>query len=71
MPTPFVARQQDQLLKDLGSLLSIPSISALPAHAVDCRRAAEWLMADLVRLGDPRLWRAAVADLPDAPEPRT
>jgi hypothetical protein len=23
-----------------------------------------------VRLGDPRLWRAAVADLPDAPEPR-
>ncbi|HSE68428.1 MAG TPA: M20/M25/M40 family metallo-hydrolase, partial [Gemmatimonadales bacterium] len=33
--------------------LSIPSISALPNHAPDCRKAAEWLLADLRRLGCP------------------
>jgi acetylornithine deacetylase/succinyl-diaminopimelate desuccinylase-like protein len=32
-------------------LLRIPSISALPEHAPDCRRAAEWIAAELERLG--------------------
>jgi acetylornithine deacetylase/succinyl-diaminopimelate desuccinylase-like protein len=31
--------------------LRIPSISALPQHAGDCRRAAEWLVAELTRIG--------------------
>jgi acetylornithine deacetylase/succinyl-diaminopimelate desuccinylase-like protein len=32
-------------------LLSIPSISALPQHAADCRRTAEWLVDALTRAG--------------------
>jgi acetylornithine deacetylase/succinyl-diaminopimelate desuccinylase-like protein len=32
-------------------LLRIPSISGLPEHAVDCRRAAEWIAGELERLG--------------------
>lgn len=31
--------------QELSDLLSIPSISTLPEHASDCRRAAEWLAA--------------------------
>jgi acetylornithine deacetylase/succinyl-diaminopimelate desuccinylase-like protein len=32
-------------------LLRIPSISALPEHAADCRRAAEWLVEAMSRAG--------------------
>ncbi len=32
-------------------LLRIPSISALPGHAADMRRAAEWIVAELARIG--------------------
>ncbi len=35
----------------LFELLRIPSISADPAYAKDCRRAAEWLVADLTGMG--------------------
>ena len=33
------------------SLLRIPSVSAQPAHAADCREAAEWLRAELAGMG--------------------
>ncbi len=55
MDTDFVSRQQPRLLRELSEFLSIPSISALPDHAADCRRAAEWLMKDLSRLGCPKV----------------
>jgi acetylornithine deacetylase/succinyl-diaminopimelate desuccinylase-like protein len=32
-------------------LLRIPSISTLPEHAPDCRRAADWIAAELARIG--------------------
>ncbi|MBV8616792.1 MAG: dipeptidase [Acetobacteraceae bacterium] len=35
----------------LFALLRIPSISAQPAHAEDCRRAAEWVRDELAGLG--------------------
>lgn len=35
--------------------LSIPSVSAIPAHATDCRKAAEWLAAELRRIGAQRV----------------
>lgn len=35
--------------------LSIPSVSAIPAHAADCRKAAEWLAAELRRIGAQRV----------------
>jgi acetylornithine deacetylase/succinyl-diaminopimelate desuccinylase-like protein len=53
MDTAFVAREQSRLLDELSAFLSIPSVSALPAHAADCRRAAEWLRDELSRLGCP------------------
>src|SRR5579859_3705562 len=41
----------DRLLADLSEFLRIPSISTLPKHDQDCRRAAEWVASDLRRLG--------------------
>jgi acetylornithine deacetylase/succinyl-diaminopimelate desuccinylase-like protein len=42
---------RDRLLLELTELLRIPSVSTLPAHDADCRRAAEWIAAELRRLG--------------------
>jgi len=53
MDTNFAVREQPRLLRELTEFLAIPSVSALPAHAADCRRAAEWLVNDLRRLGCP------------------
>ena len=43
----------DEMLSQLNEFLSIPSISTLPAHAPDCRRAAAWLMDEFRALGFP------------------
>ena len=40
-----------RFLDELKSLLRIPSISTLPEHAGDCRKAAEMLAAELRRIG--------------------
>jgi acetylornithine deacetylase/succinyl-diaminopimelate desuccinylase-like protein len=61
MDPRFATREQDRLLAELSGFLSIPSISALPAHAGDCRRAAEWLTEHLRKLGCPKV------DLLDGP----
>jgi len=44
----FVARERPRLLNDLKAWLRIASVSTLPEHAGDCRKAAAWL-ADRVR----------------------
>lgn len=41
----------NRLLAELSEFLRIPSISTLPKHDGDCRRAAEWVAAELRRLG--------------------
>ncbi|MBI3862833.1 MAG: M20/M25/M40 family metallo-hydrolase [Planctomycetia bacterium] len=41
----------DRRLADLVDLLRIPSVSTLPAHKADVRRAAEWVRARLERAG--------------------
>ena len=41
----------ETLLRDLSEFLRIPSISTLPAHDADCRRAAEWVAKELRGLG--------------------
>ena len=46
------ARQnRTRYLDDLKALLRIPSISTLPEHATDCRKAAKSLLAELKRIG--------------------
>jgi acetylornithine deacetylase/succinyl-diaminopimelate desuccinylase-like protein len=44
------ATREERLESYLG-FLRLPSISALPSHAGDCRRAAEWIAAELTRIG--------------------
>jgi acetylornithine deacetylase/succinyl-diaminopimelate desuccinylase-like protein len=43
----------DDQLSRLNAFLAIPSISTLPAHRDDCRRAASWLMEQFRLLGCP------------------
>jgi acetylornithine deacetylase/succinyl-diaminopimelate desuccinylase-like protein len=38
-------------LESYRELLRIPSISALPEHAGDCRRCAEWIAGEMRRIG--------------------
>ncbi|MFM8729982.1 MAG: dipeptidase [Candidatus Limnocylindrus sp.] len=38
-----------------ADFLAIPSVSAIPEHAPDCRKAAEWLAAELRRIGAHRV----------------
>src|SRR5260370_17225494 len=53
MPSPleFARSQQTRFLEELKSLLRIPSISTLPEHAGDVRRAAESLAREMQRIG--------------------
>src|SRR6059058_3173592 len=41
----------ERLLRELNDFLRIPSISTSPSHDADCRAAAEWVAAELRRLG--------------------
>jgi acetylornithine deacetylase/succinyl-diaminopimelate desuccinylase-like protein len=43
--------ETERLLRELSEFLRIPSVSTNPAHDADCRRAAEWVAAELRRLG--------------------
>jgi len=56
-------RNLDQSLERLFELMRIKSISTDPAYAPDCRKAAEWLVADLKTIG----FDASVRDTPGHP----
>jgi acetylornithine deacetylase/succinyl-diaminopimelate desuccinylase-like protein len=43
--------EHERLLRELSEFLRIPSVSTLPAHNADCRRAAEWVANELRGLG--------------------
>ncbi|NOT43426.1 MAG: dipeptidase [Acidobacteria bacterium] len=47
----FINVNRDRYVEELKALLAIPSISALPAHAGDVRRCADWLVSELQRIG--------------------
>ncbi|MGH9599446.1 MAG: dipeptidase [Terracidiphilus sp.] len=47
----YARKNHSHFLGDLKDLLRIPSISTLPEHKDDCRKAAEWLAAKLTRIG--------------------
>jgi len=42
---------RDRYVDELKAFLAIPSISALPAHAADVRRCAEWCADEMRRIG--------------------
>ncbi len=50
-PTEFLTRENERIHDELFEFLRIPSISARSEHAADVARAAEWLCADLARIG--------------------
>lgn len=47
----FARENHSRFLDELKTLLRIPSISTLPEHQDDCRKAAEFLAAELRRIG--------------------
>jgi len=47
----YIQTSRDRYVAELGHFLAIPSISALPAHTGDVRRCAEWLGAEMQRIG--------------------
>ena len=47
----FLDATRDERLESYKELLRIPSVGALPEHAADCRRTAEWIAAELRRIG--------------------
>ena len=47
----YARQNYPRFLDELKALLRIPSISTLPEHKGDCRKAAETLAAELKRIG--------------------
>jgi acetylornithine deacetylase/succinyl-diaminopimelate desuccinylase-like protein len=47
----YLESTREARLESFFELLRIPSISTLPEHAPDVRRAADWIAADLERIG--------------------
>jgi acetylornithine deacetylase/succinyl-diaminopimelate desuccinylase-like protein len=59
-----IGQHRAAFLADLAAWLRIPSVSALPEHAADVRRSADWLAAHLKETGFPT---AEVWETPGAP----
>src|SRR5215472_6544578 len=47
----FINTNRDKYVDELKAYLAIPSISALPEHAADVKRAAEWTADEMRRIG--------------------
>ena len=47
----FIQTSRDRYLGELKEFLAIPSISALPEHAGDVQRCAEWSAVEMTRIG--------------------
>src|SRR6266513_2485909 len=47
----FINVNRDRYVEELKQYLAIPSISALPEHAGDVRRCAQWTADELTRVG--------------------
>ena len=47
----YARQNYSRFVDDLKALLRIPSVSTLPEHENDCRKAAESLLAELKRIG--------------------
>ncbi len=49
--TDFINMNRDRYVEELKQFLVIPSISALPEHAADVRRCADWTADEMRRIG--------------------
>ena len=47
----FINVNRDRYIDEMKRYLAIPSISALPEHAADVKRAAEWSADEMRRIG--------------------
>jgi acetylornithine deacetylase/succinyl-diaminopimelate desuccinylase-like protein len=47
----FINVNRERYIEELKALLAIPSVSALPEHAADVRRCAEWCAGEMTRIG--------------------
>jgi acetylornithine deacetylase/succinyl-diaminopimelate desuccinylase-like protein len=47
----FINVNRDRYLEELKAFLAIPSISALPQHAGDVKRCAQWCAGEMERIG--------------------
>src|SRR5262245_52368857 len=60
----YINVNRERYLEELKALLAIPSISALPAHAGDVKRCAEWCADEMRRIG---LQNVRMIDTPGFP----
>jgi len=60
----FINTNRDRYISELKTYLAIPSISALPGHKDDVRKAAEWTVEELTRVG---LENARIEETPGHP----
>jgi len=60
----FINVNRDRYLEELKAFLAIPSISALPQHAVDVKRCADWCVEEMRRIG---LQNVRLIDTPGNP----
>ena len=60
----FINTSHDRYLEELTQYIAIPSVSALPEHAADMRRCAEWTAEQLKTIG---LQNVRVIDTPGHP----
>ena len=60
----FINVHREKYLDELKALLAIPSISALPEHAADVKRCAEWCADEMRRIG---LQNVRLIDTPGNP----
>jgi acetylornithine deacetylase/succinyl-diaminopimelate desuccinylase-like protein len=60
----FINVNRDRYVDELKAFLAIPSISALPQHAADVRRCADWCADEMRRIG---LQHVRLVDTPGNP----
>ncbi len=62
----YAKQHSDRFLEDLKHLIRIPSISTMPKHADDVRKAANWIRDEMEKIG---METAELIDMPEGRHP--